>query len=390
MTRLRRVGLNLLFLVPGETGGPEVYARNLVPRLAEIRPDLEFVAYVNREAADLELDGTETVRVDVGDTRKARRVLAEQRLFPKLTRAHGVDLLHSLSTWAPIRPGAVGIVTVHDVIYARVPETHARATRTRRRVLMPAVARAADRVISPSAATAADLTELLGVRGERIDVIHMAGKPLGPATQENEIRERLELGDAPIILCVSPRRPHKNTARLFAALARLVQLDPAPILVMPGYPTRFGPELDEDATRLGIADRVRCPGWVSDEDLEGLYRMASCLVYPSLIEGFGIPLLEAMERGVPIACSRAPSLPEVAGDAARYFDPLDEGDIAAAIAELIVDVELREELVASGRERARRFSWERTARRTAESYERAWGEAAPGEQGRLQTASGGT
>jgi glycosyltransferase involved in cell wall biosynthesis len=202
----------------------------------------------------------------------------------------------------------------------------------------------------------------------------MAGKPPGQATPESELRQRLGLGDAAIILCVSPRRPHKNTARLFAALARL-EGDPAPVLVMPGYPTRFEAELDEEATRLGITDRIRCPGWVSDEDLEGLYEMATCFVFPSLMEGFGIPVLEAMERGVPVACSRAPSLPEVAGDAARYFDPLDEAEIAAAIAELIANADLREKLVGAGHKHARLFSWEQTARETAESYERAWAKA---------------
>jgi glycosyltransferase involved in cell wall biosynthesis len=376
VSRLRRVGLNLLFLVPGETGGPEVYARNLIPRLAEIRPDLELIAFVNREGADLELDGAELVKVDIGDCRKARHLFADQRLFPKLTREHRIDLLHSLGTWAPIRSRAVSVVTLHDVIYAQIPETHPRANRMRRRVLVPAVARSAARVITPSAAAAADICELLSLPRDRIDVIPMAGRQRGPATPESELRERFALGDALIVLCVSPRRPHKNTARLFAALARL-KGDPAPILVMPGYPTRFGPALDEEAARLGITDRIRCPGWVSDEDLEGLYQMATCFVFPSLAEGFGIPVVEAMERGLPVACSRAPSLPEVAGNAARYFDPLREADIAAAIVELMGDTRLREELAAAGRERVRRFSWERTARLTAESYERAWGEAAP-------------
>jgi glycosyltransferase involved in cell wall biosynthesis len=368
---LRRVGLNLLFLVPGETGGPEVYARNLIPRLAKVRPDLELRAFVNRAGADLELEGAEVVKVDIGDCRRARHLFADQRLFPKLTREHGIDLLHSLGTWAPIRSRAVSVVTLHDVIYARIPETHPRANRMRRRVLVPAVARSAARVITPSAAAAADICEVLSVPRDRIDVIPLAGRQRGPATRESELRERFALGDAPIVLCVSPRRPHKNTARLFAALARL-KGDPAPILMLPGYRTRFEAELDKQATRLGITDRVRCPGWVSDEDLEGLYEMATCFVFPSLMEGFGIPVLEAMERGVPVACSRAPSLPEVAGDAVRYFDPLDEADIAAAMAELITSADLREKLVGAGREHARRFSWEQTARETAESYGRAW------------------
>jgi glycosyltransferase involved in cell wall biosynthesis len=219
----------------------------------------------------------------------------------------------------------------------------------------------------------------LGVPRDRIDVIHQAGKPLGPATPEAELRVRLGLGDAAVVLCVSPRRPHKNTVRLFAALGRL-EPKSSPVLVMPGYPTRFEAEIDGEALRLGIADRVRLPGWVPDEDLEGLYGMATCLVVPSLTEGFGMPVLEAMERGLPVTCSNAASLPEVAGDAARYFDPRDEGEIARAIAELIRDSRLRERLAAAGRDRARRFSWERTARQTIESYERAWDQNGSGSE----------
>jgi glycosyltransferase involved in cell wall biosynthesis len=376
VSRLRRVGLNLLYLVPGKTGGTDVYARNLIPKLAEGHPDLELIAFVNREAADLELHGAEVVSVDVSGRPKDRRVAAEQRLFPKLTREHGIDLLHSLGTSAPISVPAVRVVTVHDVIYVRFPQTNSGTGRMDWRALVLPGARDADRVITPSRAAATDVKRLLGVPRDRLDVIHQAGKPHGPATPERELRQRLGLGDAPIVLCVSPRRAHKNNVRLFAALARL-EVDPAPILVMPGYPTRFEAEIDREAARLGIADRIRFPGWVSDEDLEGLYAAATCFVLPSLIEGFGMPVLEAMERGLPVACSRAASLPEVAGDAARYFHPLDDAEIAAAIAELIEDGELREKLASAGRERARRFSWERSARLTAESYERAWAEAAP-------------
>ena len=175
---------------------------------------------------------------------------------------------------------------------------------------------------------------------------------------------------------VSARRPHKNLPRLLAAFARL-EGDRAPLLVLPGYTTSFEGELQADTRRLGIDNRVRFLGWVSNPDLEGLYRTALCFVFPSLAEGFGIPVLEAMQRGVPVACSNASSLPEIAGDAARYFDPLDEAEIAAAIVELIESADERERLVKAGRERAALFSWERTARETAESYERAWAQSQP-------------
>jgi glycosyltransferase involved in cell wall biosynthesis len=176
---------------------------------------------------------------------------------------------------------------------------------------------------------------------------------------------------------VSARRPHKNLLRLLEAFAR-VDAQPAPVLVLPGYPTPFEGEIRTKAGSLGIADRVRILDWVADEDLEGLYRAADCFVFPSLAEGFGLPVLEAMARGVPVACSNASSLPEVAGDAARYFDPLRVSEIAGSIAELLENAELRDRLIQAGRRRAERFSWERTARETAASYDRSWTETRRG------------
>jgi glycosyltransferase involved in cell wall biosynthesis len=368
---LRRVGLNLLFLVPGETGGLEIYVRELLPRLAAVRPDLELIAFVNREGAVADLQATEVVEVDVTGRGRARRVLAEQRQLPRLARRHRIDLLHSLGTSAPARPGVVSVVTIHDVIYARHPEAHTGPMRLGMRVIVPLAARGADRVITISHAAATEIADVLAVPPERIDVIHEGGRPIGPATPEPQLRRRLGLGDAPLILSVSARRPHKNLPRLLEAFAR-VRADPAPLLVLPGYETPFEEDLRRRARELGVDDRLRFLGWVSDEDLEGLYAAATCFAFPSLAEGFGLPVLEAMQRGVPLACSTASSLPEVAGEAARYFDPLDVPDMASAIGDLLASPEKRREMVSAGHRRARLFSWERAARQTTESYERAW------------------
>lgn len=375
MSGRRRVGLNLLFIVPGETGGAEIYVRNLVPKLAEARPDLELVAFVNREGAGLELGGAEPVNVDVSGRARGRRVLFEQLRLPQLARRHRIDLLHSPGTSAPRRPGVVSVVTILDVIYARHPEAHTLPMRLGMRVIVPLAARGADRVITISHAAAAEIAAELPVPPERIDVTYLGGRPIGAATPEREIRGRLGLADAPLVLSVSARRPHKNLPRLIEAFARLAA-DPPPLLVLPGYETPFGDELRRRAKELGVADRVRFLGWVSDEDLEGLYAAAACFAFPSLAEGFGLPVLEAMERGLPVACSDAGPLPEVAGDAARYFDPLDVGDMTAALTDLLRDAGLRKELTSAGRRRAASFTWERTARETAESYERAWAGAA--------------
>jgi glycosyltransferase involved in cell wall biosynthesis len=174
------------------------------------------------------------------------------------------------------------------------------------------------------------------------------------------------------VLSLSAKRPHKNLLALIAALARL-PAEGRPVLVLPGYHTAHERELRERARTLGIEGDVRFPAWVSDAELEGLWEIAQGFVFPSLYEGFGLPVLEAMARGVPVACSSSSSLPEVAGDAALLFDPRDVPAIAAAVERLLVDRDLAARLRAHGRQRAQLFTWRRTARLTLDAYARVAG-----------------
>jgi len=141
--------------------------------------------------------------------------------------------------------------------------------------------------------------------------------------------------------------------------------------VIAGHPGREAAALEARVASAGLGGRVALTGWVSDADLEGLYALAACAAYPSLHEGFGLPVLEAMARDVPVACSNATSLPEVAGDGAELFDPRDPSAIAAALRRLLQDPQRARELTARGRARVERFTWQRAARDVLASYERA-------------------
>jgi glycosyltransferase involved in cell wall biosynthesis len=143
------------------------------------------------------------------------------------------------------------------------------------------------------------------------------------------------------------------------------------MLVVPGYPTPYETELRAIAAGLAVRGDVVFPEWLGAAELEGLYALAACVVFPSLYEGFGLPVLEAMVRGVPVACSDRSSLPEVAGDAALLFDPEDVSAITLAIERIVGDLELADRLAQAGRDQAARFSWDRTAAQTVESYGRA-------------------
>ena len=179
----------------------------------------------------------------------------------------------------------------------------------------------------------------------------------------------MSLGERRVVLSPSAKRPHKNLPRLLRALAAIPR-ERRPVLVVPGYPTPHEDELRALAAELGLDDDVRLPAWIPAGDLEGLYELADAVVFPSLYEGFGLPVLEAMARGVPVACSDRSSLPEVAGDAALLFDPEDVRAIAGAIERLLTDEALRARLAAAGPDQARRFSWEQTTALTVASYRR--------------------
>jgi glycosyltransferase involved in cell wall biosynthesis len=377
--RQPHIGLNLIFLVPGETGGMEIAARELIPALlAQAPAGMRFTAFINREAAAAG-DGPwgellPAVTVPVAARSRVQWVLGEQALLPRLASRAGVDLLHSLASTAPLRGRFRRVVTVHDLIYARFPDAHAGIRDRGMRVLVPGAVRRSDRVIADSQSTREDLIELLGLAPDRIDVV-----PLGLGAvrheqplSERETRTRFELGERRVVLSLSAKRPHKNLPALIDALAQLPP-EERPVLVLPGYPTAHEQQLRERARARGLEGDVRFPAWVSAQELEGLWGLASAFVFPSLYEGFGLPVLEAMARGVPVACSNASSLPEVAGDAALLFDPHEPSEIAAALARLLRDRELGERLRALGRAQAGRFTWERTARLTLESYARTLG-----------------
>lgn len=395
------VGLNLIFLVPGETGGMEVAARELIPELVKAAPaQVRFTAFVNREAAAAK-DGpwgelVPAVTVPVNARSRVQWVRGEQTLLPRLAARAGVELLHSLASTAPAWGRFRRVVTVHDLIYARFPEAHAGIRDRGMRLLVPLAVRRSDRVIAISQSTRDDLVELLGTPAEKIDVIPQGlgrfGSQRAGASQEvgvgtlqslgvddrsgcseaRETRARFELGERRVLLSLSAKRPHKNLLALIDALV-LIPHERRPVLVLPGYPTWHEADLRERAEALGLRDDVRFPGWLSDEEVEGLWAVADAFVYPSLYEGFGLPVLEAMARGVPVACSGSSSLPEVAGDAALLFDPRAEADIAAAVERLLADRVEAQRLRALGLERARQFSWERTAQLTLASYRRALG-----------------
>jgi glycosyltransferase involved in cell wall biosynthesis len=370
-----RVGMNLLYLIPGGVGGTETYARELIAELARQRPETEFVAYCGHEAAAALPDPSWPDNVTVRPLRfnaenRPRRLLTELFVLPRVAKREGVELLHSLGQTTPLRGSVPRVVTIHDLIFHHFPSTFSTPAQKAHEFLVPRGARRAQRVITDSQATADDLTKTYGIDAGKIDVA-----PIGPgfapsheALTRAELSDQLGIGSEPFALSVASGHEHKNLDRLITAFAAVPGERQ---LIVVGRAGGQEVALRAQADELGVGDRVTFTGWISEPALEGLYSKAELFVYPTLIEGFGLPVLEAMLRGVPVACSNASSLPEVAGDAAEMFDPMDTAAITSALEKLFDDPARRAELIELGRAQAAKFSWARAAELTLASYDAA-------------------
>ena len=369
-TPVEHVALNALFLAPGESGGPETYLRGLVPALAAEYPRTRFTLFTTRAGAralrgDGWTDFVRLVALPADEGQRARRLVAEQQLLPDAARRHGAALIHSLASLAPIAPRLPAVVTLHDVTFFRV-RTFGAATSAAMRAIVKTAGRRADALVTGSAAARDEIAAELGIPAERFVVAHHgAGRPPGVhPTPAPELRERYGIAAPRLVLCVGAKRPHKNQEVLIRALDHL----PADVgLVLAGHPEPYEHVLRELVAAGGHDGRVSMPGYVPDPDLEGLWRAADAVAFPTLGEGFGLPAVEAMDRGAPVACSDIPVLREVAGDVAHYFDPHDPAAAARAIEAALGDPAAGDR----GRERAARFTWTAATRATFEAYERA-------------------
>lgn len=365
-----RIGLNLLYLVRG-AGGAGRYAQELIPALLEVEPGAKLTAFVtNRIDEELLTEPwageVEWVRYDA--LPGSRGAFWRQMLsLPAAAARRRLDVLHSPANIGILKTvRAANVVTLLDLIWLH-PETSPLPPRERgrARIVFTLCARAADRILTISAATKRDLVETIGLDPARIDVTPLGVRaPPAETMSEPEVRARLSLGEAPILLSVAQKQPHKNLSSLIRALPELDGTQ----LVLAGAGAPHERELRRLAEELGVSERVRCLDWLSPAELEGLYRSTAALALPSFIEGFGLPVLEAMRHGVPVACSDRSALPEVAGDAALLFDPYDQESVTTALRRVLRDEELRARLAERGLERYRQFTWTRTASLTFNSY----------------------
>jgi glycosyltransferase involved in cell wall biosynthesis len=304
-------------------------------------------------------------------SRASVRVLWEQLAQPWVLRRMKADLVHGPVFIAPVFTSCPSVITIHDLSFIRFPRMFRPANRFYLTVLTRLSARRARRIIAVSAHAAAESAQLLDVPSERIDVVyHGVGPTFRPLPSDTiaSFRQRQGLPDK-FVLFVGTLEPRKNLVRLVEAFAH-VQDDQVGLVLAGGKGWLYD-ELFAKVETLDLEGKVVFPGYVMSEELPLWYNAAIALAYPSVYEGFGLPVLEAQACGTPVLTSNVSSLPEAAGSAALVVDPYDVEALAIGINQILTDESLRLELRAHGLTHAQEFTWPRTALETARIYKRA-------------------
>lgn len=365
-----RIGVNLLYLLPGVVGGTETYARSLLRELVGLDPANEFVLFVNRESRDVDIVSGPNVTVvhcPVSARRRGVRYAYEQAVLPvQVARAH-LDVLHSPGYVGPVLHGCPHVVTVHDLIYVGFKEYMGTKRRVALRVFVRASARRAQRVITVSNNSRAQILDDMGLSPEKVVTIPLASRDVDrDASNDAAVLERYRI-ERPYAIAFGSLSPSKNIDRLVEAAAEAMSATDWRLVVV-GHVAGNG-AVASTIARLGIAGKVILTGYVPDEHVLPLMANAGLFVFPSLYEGFGLPVLDAQAMGVPVASSHAASLPEVAGAGAVFFDPRSVDEMARALRRCILDEPTRERLITAGRANAAKYSWENVARQTLRVYE---------------------
>lgn len=361
--------------VGAQLAGNETYAVNLIEALAEIDQSNQYTLYITKlSAADRFTNRWPNVRVK--RTLPHTPLVRIPLVLSAELRRNPVDVLHVQYTAPPLAPCAV-VATIHDLSFEHLPETFHRRSRAQLRLTVRRTAHNAAQILTLSEFSRRDVIETYGIDPERVAVTPAAAPAhFQPVTNETDLRRiRATYGiERDYILALGSIQPRKNLVRLINAYSSLWkerQSDAMPQLVLAGKRGWLEGETMRAAEQSAAGRDIRFSGYVAEADLPALFSGAMCFAYPSYFEGFGLPVLEAMQCGTPVIAGNRTSLPEVTGDAAVLVDPFDEAAIAEALRNLMENPDRRAELRVKGVQRAKRFSWEETARLTLQAYERA-------------------
>ena len=345
------INLSILFSQPT---GISNYAKNIFPYLKSLNPTL----LTAKEYPDFHCYSVPNNLTPAEGTKgHLRRLVWTQFQLPKIYQTLKSQLLFSPIPEAPLCTNSRFIVMSHDMIPLRFPKRFSPLT-PYHRYYVPQVLKQTQHIICNSQATANDIIQFYQIPSHKITPILLAGN--------NSHFQFLNLPTRNYFLYIGRQDPYKNLERLITAFSTLPNRNDYELWLAGPYDQRYSPLLEIQAQELGISHLVKFLNYVSYDELPIIINQALALVFPSLWEGFGLPVLEAMACGTPVITSNISSLPEVAGDAAILINPYNPGEITAAMQVIINDSELRKQLVKKGLKRANQFSWEKTGLATVE------------------------
>jgi glycosyltransferase involved in cell wall biosynthesis len=351
------------------------YTYNVVPNLATLAAEDEFIVFYDPQARNTRYDlsaWAQLPNVTLVSASVGAFSLQQQWLMPSLARKYRLALYHNPYYVIPYAMPCPTVAMLHDLIPRLYPQSLPNPRLAR---LFVALTRLtlwrATCVLVDAESTRQDLLRVIHAHPERVVAVPLAVDEDFRPRPEGEtwpLRQRLGLV-RPYVLYVGINKPHKNLVRLVEAWGGLSSdIRAGYILVLAGWEDPRYPEVRHAVQRAGLEDQVRFLGAVSHQDLPLLYAGALCFAFPSLYEGFGLPVLEALASGTPVACARTSSLPEIVGDAALTFEPHSVAEMREALGRMLREPDLRQRLATAGRTRAREFTWARTATATLEVY----------------------
>lgn len=358
--------------------GVGLYGEQLLKQISALnREDLIYVLVQDDETVLDCLANLSLIKVSARFFRKLPlRLALEQLYIPHLVKKLKIDVVHSLHYSFPVwMTRARRVVTVHDMSALLMPEVHTSTRRWYMRLFIPLTAKLADRIIFVSEAARADYLSFYRVPLNQTAVIHHAASnqftPNIAIEQLLSVRDKYKI-NGPYVLFIGTLEPRKNVPRLIQAFARLAQQFPDERLVIVGMKGWHYDEIFTLTSELGLNDKVRFTGFVDEADKPAILRGSDIFIYPSLYEGFGIPVLEALSCGVPTITSDRSSMPEIAGDGALIVDPTDVEQIYQAMRLLLSDEKRRSEISVRALLQSSRFSWEAAAAATLDQYRKAY------------------
>ena len=360
-----RIGVNTLFLIPTEVGGTEIHVRSILPAMRAEAPDAGLVVFTNEENHE-SFSEYERVLIPVKARSRVARVIAEQVTLPRAAKRARIDALYSPGYTCPLWSPCPQVVTIYDTQILDYPETFPWVSRTVQYALVRRGARRSGAVTTVSEFSKGRIVDCYGVDRSRIFVAHSALSGIfavpQPCTEER-----------PFLIYVAATYPHKNATRLINAYASIAGRIPHH-LVLIGQPRAGEPPSHPRVKRLHH---------IPYRELAGLVQAADLMVFPSLYEGFGRPVVEAQEAGTRVIAARAGSVPEIGGEAATYFDGTSEDAIAQAILDALYEPrDRRDWYIAAGKENAKRFTWPACARQTLAAIRLALNESSAGPEGK--------